>query len=527
MKPKKIIALLLALCMVMCMAACGGGDNASSTSSASSAGGESSLSSDAGSSEASEPESSEASTEGEPYRVRLTLPTMMTIPATEDIKFVEDTINNYIHDELGITDYEMELELASLTDYDTNVSMALASGEKYDIIIATNLNTYVTNGYMTDLTPYAENELAGALGVLPENWIRSGTVGGKIYAVPCYKGQVLSWKYIYDDAVYGDAVDWSAIKSLDDLDAAMPALKAAAPDQVPGVYNNQLVNLTAFEDHTSIVGQYAATVGDSTQLVNYFTTDAFKKGVEMAYKWSQAGYSDPEGSTNTLSHDAIIMSGQSKGVIMGHAYSIETIEQMFTMNNSYGGNFKAVEIATSDMTTNTLTYGIAYTSENPSAAAKMLSLIWTDEFVMSNLIYGVEGTSWEWNEDHSSIVYPEGLGIDTVPYTALYTCGAFGNQFNLYGMDGNTSEADKGFMKELLDGAWNPPLLGFIPNSEPVSTQVAAVSNVYDQYYKVLTYGDVNPDEFLPKFLEELETAGINDIIAEYQSQVDEWLKTI
>ncbi|MDE6837617.1 MAG: hypothetical protein K2P33_04395, partial [Acutalibacter sp.] len=136
MKPKKIIALLLALCMVMCMAACGGGDNASSTSSASSAGGESSLSSDAGSSEASEPESSEASTEGEPYRVRLTLPTMMTIPATEDIKFVEDTINNYIHDELGITDYEMELELASLTDYDTNVSMALASGEKYDIIIA-------------------------------------------------------------------------------------------------------------------------------------------------------------------------------------------------------------------------------------------------------------------------------------------------------------------------------------------------------------------------------------------------------
>ena len=53
------------------------------------------------------------------------------------------------------------------------------------------------------------------------------------------------------------------------------------------------------------------------------------------------------------------------------------------------------------------------------------------------------------------------------------------------------------------------------------------MSNVYDQYYKVLTYGDVNPDEFLPKFLEELETAGINDIIAEYQSQVDEWLKTI
>ena len=46
---------------------------------------------------------------------------------------------------------------------------------------------------------------------------------------------------------------------------------------------------------------------------------------------------------------------------MGHAYSIETIENMFTSNNTYGGTFKAVEIATSDMTTNTLTYGVAYT----------------------------------------------------------------------------------------------------------------------------------------------------------------------
>jgi hypothetical protein len=36
---------------------------------------------------------------------------------------------------------------------------------------------------------------------------------------------------------------------------------------------------------------------------------------------------------------------------------------------------------------------------------------------------------------------------------------------------------------------------------------------VVDQYNKVLTYGDVNPDEFLPKFQEALKTAGIDDVI--------------
>ena len=43
----------------------------------------------------------------------------------------------------------------------------------------------------------------------------------------------------------------------------------------------------------------------------------------------------------------------------------------------------------------------------------------------------------------------------------------------------------------------------------------------------MLTYGDVNPDEYLPQFLNELKAAGIDDIIAEYQAQADAWLETI
>ena len=49
-----------------------------------------------------------------------------------------------------------------------------------------------------------------------------------------------------------------------------------------------------------------------------------------------------------------------------------------------------------------------------------------------------------------------------------------------------------------MEQAWYPQSFGFIPDSSNVSTQVAAVSNVYDQYYDVLTYGDVDPAEYLP-----------------------------
>lgn len=504
---KKILSLLLAIIMVLSLAACGGNSDTPATETKSS----------------DTPSVAQTEQTGEVYRVKLGFPTMQAFPNETEIKKVEDFINAHLRNDLGITDFELDLQFISLFDYNTNMNMELASGAAWDIVYTMgDLPTGVTNGYYTDLTPYLDNELKGAVDVVG-NWLACGTIDGTVYAIPCYKGQVLSWKYIYNTD-YEDAYDMSKVHDLETLGDALAAMKEKYPDETFEVFCNQFVNLTGFEDHTSTVGTYTATVGDSTQLVNYFATDAFKKGVELAYQHRQAGYADPEGSTNTQSHDALVLSGSSKGVIMGHAYSLETIDQMFTMNNTYGATFKSVEIARSDMATNTLTYGIPYTSGNPSAAAKMLNLIWTDEVVANALIYGLEGESWEWNADHTSIQYPDGLDINTVPYTALYTCGAFGNQFLLYGFDGNTSESDKVFMKELLDEAWYPPLFGFIPSSEKVSTQVAAVSNVYNQYFKPLTYGDVNPDDVLPQFLADLEEAGINDIIAEYQSQVDAWL---
>ena len=54
---------------------------------------------------------------------------------------------------------------------------------------------------------------------------------------------------------------------------------------------------------------------------------------------------------------------------------------------------------------------------------------------------------------------------------------------------------------------------------------MAAVSNVYNQYDKALMYGDVDPASYLPEFQAALEAAGINDILADYQAQVDAWVE--
>ena len=50
------------------------------------------------------------------------------------------------------------------------------------------------------------------------------------------------------------------------------------------------------------------------------------------------------------------------------------------------------------------------------------------------------------------------------------------------------------------------------------------MSNVRSKYYKALITGAVDPEEYIPLLLQEMEDAGSAEVIAEMQRQVDAWL---
>ena len=55
---------------------------------------------------------------------------------------------------------------------------------------------------------------------------------------------------------------------------------------------------------------------------------------------------------------------------------------------------------------------------------------------------------------------------------------------------------------------------------------MASVSAVKAEYELALDSGSMDPDKYMPEFLEKLENAGAQKIIDEVQRQVDEWKKT-
>ena len=496
---KKLFVLLLTVLMLFSVAACGKKDE----------GGES----------------------GEVPTITLDMSTLFIVPSLEATQKVEDQLNDYLLNTLN-EDFKVHLVITAIGDYFQKIPMELASGgdDAPDVVQVFSVADWANQGYILPLDDYLGNELKGAYEMI-KPIMGNGRVSGKTYMMPRYFGTVLDWKWIYNkELVEGAGIDVSKITDLDTLGDALAELKVAYPDEHFLVYCNQFDRILQSKTHTSQVGTYTATVGDSTTLHNYYETDAFKEAIYKAYDFRQKGYADPEGSANTLSHDAVVMGGSSKGVIMGHSNDVDSIAQMFTTTADYGDGqtheFGAVTIAIDDLATDTLGIGIAHYCKNPDKAAKFIDLLYTDQFVWDTLIFGAEGQDYVWNEDHTKIRYPDGLDFNSVPYNCMYSCGMIGNGFDYFleYESGNETGSNGEYGKILFEKAAIPPLYGFIPDSTNVMNEVTAVSNVVEQYSNVLLYGDVNPDEKYPEFLSALKDAGIDKIVADYQAQADAWL---
>ena len=166
-------------------------------------------------------------------------------------------------------------------------------------------------------------------------------------------------------------------------------------------------------------------------------------------------------------------------------------------------------------------YAISAGSKDPAKAMQMLNLIETNTDMMNLLNWGVEGEDYIVNED-GLLDYPEGKDATTVGYH-LGAGWILPNQFVCTPwVDDGPDVYEKG--EEYNKTAIASKALGFNFNPEPVADQIAGITNVKNKYYKALIVGAVDPDEYLPKMIEEMNAAGMQEIIAESQRQLDEFL---
>ena len=152
---------------------------------------------------------------------------------------------------------------------------------------------------------------------------------------------------------------------------------------------------------------------------------------------------------------------------------------------------------------------------------QMLNFIMTDSRIMNLLNWGIEGEDYIVNED-GLLDYPEGMNADSVGYH-LDAGWILPNQFVC--TPWCTSGAD--VYDKII--AYNETTtvskaLGFSFDVSETSDIVAAVTNVHNKYYMALQTGAVDPEEYIPIYVQELKAAGIDELIKAVQAQLDDYL---
>ena len=516
MKAKKVMALCLSTIMVLTMAACGkDGGNISTV-------------------ESSNEVESMAVTGGEVTSVKISYPTLVVQPSEEGTKDVQDAINKYLEDKGE--DVRVELEPISASNYSTQTDMAIVGGEEVDVYCPLDgLDEAVNSNKIIPLDDYLDNELAGALSVMGEEFKKNCEFNGKTYALPCYKGSVLVYYWVCNKEVFDSlGIERDSVTDIRDLSPILGMIKEKYPDKAaiaPTIGTNGDGNSFSQIALMGGVGDYEitklnnglCTVGDDKTIRNMFETDAFKEMCEIAYDWNQNGYTVQDASVSTDTPASLMEAGRAASYIVGYAYDTDSVEEM-SLKSSTPYETVAIPIAKQMLSPIHLTYGIAHTCKNPEAAAKVLNMLYTDEYVINTLIYGIEGTDWvDAETGDGSILWPEGKDMNSVPYTAALSCGVIGNQFIMYSMEGVSKASDVPFMKENMENAKKSPIFGFNVNIENIKTQTASVSNVIAQYSSGLLTGELDPEVYIPKMNEELKSAGMDDVVAEAQKQLDTW----
>ena len=505
---KKVLAGVLAAVMAFSMAACGSSGSSSSSGSNSSAASGS---------------TADANDEGEPYTV-----TMVMQGSTQpDEERIEEKINEILEPALNAKLDLVVLPWASATQ---QLQLMLSGDEKVDLVYinASPALQYMHSGQIIDMSELIDKYGTNLKEIFGEERLKANSVDGFVYGVPTQteRGSIPAI-FMRKDLVEKYSINTDEIKQPQDMEKVFETVQAGEPDMTMlfSINEGDTPVTRLFRGDALGDSYYCGVLMDqtnSTTVENFFATDWFKDTTTMLYDWYQKGYISKDAGTNTENWRTVCKAGNLFSLFF--AYHPGTPVEF---QSSTGYEFEIVPFYDAPIVNSTaysnIMYGIAQNSENPDKAMQVLDYIYGSPEIMNLLNWGEEGVDYVVEDEENGIInYPDGVSADNVGYS-LNLGWELPNEFIAYKWDGSDPELwDK--MSDFNASGTESKALGFIFDNTNYTNQVAALSNVVSQYSGALYSGSGDPEELIPQFLEALDDAGIDEIIAAKQEQLDAYL---
>ncbi len=470
----------------------------------------------------------------------------------KDSQMVEDRVNELLAEYPGLEHVTVHMNCYIGSEYQQAVTLAESAGEQIDILSTVSMTDWkqsVENGTFMALDDLLSTEMKETL---PEWLWPLGSVDGKIYMIPTYQNAgnngygfiPKAYEKYFDADAFKTAVDAKDIQAVADVLAAyLEAVRAGEGTDTKwlrslGIHLTQ--NTTQgfyYEEPFDVLSGNFILKNDSDKVEFRLTTDYAKTLYSIAADWYEKGYIHPDVTSitekdffhgNMMNPASYVFS--TNGAIGDEAYNDATY------SNNWGFDVKSFQIQNTFFAANNWSaggQGIHSTCKNPEEAMAFLEALNTGtekgKELYNTIVFGIEGTHYTKDakdpERIETIEYTGSQGGTDTSYAALKWI--IGNTFNAYK---NQAVAD-GSNELTIAFNENPSnisskISGFALKVDKVSTQLDQINAVVKEYSTTLNNGVMGADwtKTYDEFYAKLETAGLNDVLTEFQSQVDAFL---
>lgn len=545
-KAKRILSTVLAICMICALFA--GCSNAAASSKGTESSAPSSTASQAAS---STPEKKDPVTLAWWFRGN---------GEQTDTDLVNDKVNEMLKSYAGLEHVTLELHPFAPSDYSTQVTLGLSSGAQIDILNTVSLvfGDLVNEGVYRPLDSFmsAVPELQEAL---PDWFLAYGQVNGEQYMIPHYQqaanGMSFTVPKEYVDKGYIDLDQIRELFSGKTTTKHTVAEKYALLEAYVKTVREKEGRKNVYADYLSINGisnlsneiGYYDLVSGYTSNTFYITADEHKvcyldtaasseEIFALAARWYDEGitYKDTTVKVDDLKKGH--MMDTSDAIVYTFSNGTGDAEYLDALQTSSWG-FETATVQLSDYYA-PASYGaggdgITVMCKKPEDALKFIECmdIERGKEIYNTIVYGIEGTHWEWVDQASNTIKTFGYDSSQGGSDYLYSAHKWimGNTFNAYlnqGCNARTIE----IAKEINESSTtiHSDLSGLIFDTTAISTQMDQISAIYKEYHDTLSYGTKGVNgwkAYYDEYVTKLNTAGLEQVIAELQKQVDAFLK--
>lgn len=449
----------------------------------------------------------ENSTHGEEYR---------------DVEVVEAALNALTVPAINCT---VKIRNCFVDDSELINNKSFQNGEKMDIICCGDLAAtmeWISSQYLLPLDGLLEEYGSGLLSLFGEE-LNSIKIEDELYVLPMQPCYARAGGIIYNAELASEyGIKIPSHITMEELNDIFEELHIKAPEIYATTQAFGKVNLFEYFYDIETLGYRYMDCGvildyDTTMIQNFYATEECREYYKMLRSWVEQGYM----ASDTMTSGQV----QQKYFANKEIFCLPVYYTPLTCSEEqakYEFEIGAAQITGAVCSTSSIwkpVWAISYTSQNPEKAMQFLELIYTDSEISNLLSYGVEGTHYSKVSEHV-IVPVETDGMKNYQSTISH----FGNQTEmLHWYPANEDTNDR--LLEFYDSAQRSKTLGYTFDITPVQLQFVAVNDILELYVPPLECGMVeNVEGAIDTLLMEIEKAGIDDIIAENQRQLDEWL---